>query len=184
MDDIKRQMQKRFEQQANSAGWRAHLPPIAETETPVPVWLYSVNPKKGPRLFGQLSLNAYREGVLSSAALQQPVERAPWDVLNSALALYDAANGPADDLELRAQLFAALITYARCTRSWEIKPDLNKIPGLHFVVVDWQDKKGTYILRPVMAVGAGVLPMEELSVMVMAALDLHLAKHPEEAPVL
>lgn len=183
MDDIKRQIQKRFEQQANAAGWRAHLPPISETETLVPIWLYSVNPISGPRIFGQLSLKGYRD-VKDNRANLRVNGREPWDVLNAAIVEFDAGKEKILDTEFQRQFLATVLHYARCTSSWKRMPNISEVPGLHIVVVDWQDKKRTHLLRAVMAVQGEPLGMEQLSAIVAVTLDVHLTQNPDEAPML
>jgi hypothetical protein len=180
MDDIKRQMQKRFEQTAKAAGWQAHLPPESASETAVPVWLYSVNANTGPRLFAQLYLSAYRDGGYKG---EIPRGVKPCDVFAAAVAEYDALNNPAPPIEMQQQLIAAQLHYAKTTRTWGMLPPLNQAPGLHFVVFDWLDKKGVRQMRPAAAVGAQPLSPEALSEMYVKILAMHLANTPEEGPV-
>jgi hypothetical protein len=63
-------------------------------------------------------------------------------------------------------------------------PNISEVPGLHIVVVDWQDKKRTHLLRAAMAVQGEPLGMEQLSAIVAVTLDVHLTQNPDEAPVL
>ncbi|MGF6281900.1 hypothetical protein ABH908_000067 [Pseudomonas frederiksbergensis] len=181
MDDIKRQTLKRFEQLANAAGWQAHLPPPNEAETAVPVWLYSVSPNSGPRLFSQLFLSAYR-GKLPFD-IPNTKGFSPCDIYGAAIAQFDAEKDPARKIGLHQMLVAAQLHYARSTRTWESLPALNLVPGLHFVVFDWLDKKGVRHYRPGAAIGAEPLSIEILSDMFVTVLGMHLAKNPNEGPV-
>lgn len=182
MDDIQRQTLKRFEQVANAAGWQAHLPPPDASETAVPVWLYSVNPNSGPRLFSQLFLSAYRNGAFPGEIPKGPGFK-PHDVYDAAIVEFDAVKDPVRRIELHQQLVAAQLHYARSTRTWELLPPINTVPGLHFVVFDWLDKNGVRVFRPAAALGAKPLSTEELSGLFVTVLSMHLAKHPHEGPV-
>lgn len=182
MDDIKRQTMKRFEQMANAAGWQAHLPPPDAAETAVPMWLYSINANSGPRLFSQLFLSAYRDGKLPFE-IPKGKGLQPFDIYGAAIAEFDGENDPTRQCDLHQMLVATQLHYARSTRTWEALPPLNQVPGLHFVVFDWLDKKGVRHMRPGAAVGAQPLSIEALSDMFVVALDMHLARYPEEGPV-
>ncbi|MGE8063784.1 hypothetical protein [Pseudomonas sp. NPDC089569] len=182
MDDIKRQTQKRFEQLANAAGWQAHLPPPEAAETAVPVWLYSVSHDSGPRLFSQLYLSAYRDGKFPFEIPKGPGFE-PWDIYAGAIAEFDAIKDPASKIDLHQHMIAAQLLYARSTRTWEALPPLNSVPGLHFVVFDWLDKKGVRHMRPAAATGVQPLSIEALCEMFFLALNLHLARNPHEGPV-
>ncbi len=181
MDDIKRQTMKRFEQLANAAGWQAHLPPQDAAEAAVPVWLYSVNPNIGPRIFSQLFLSAYRGNVPFEFPKGPGFE--PWDILGSAIAEFDKKKNPSTQIESHQMLVASLLHYARSTRTWAALPAINTVPGLHFVVFDWVDKKGVRHMRPMAAIGAQPLSIEALSEMFVEALNVHLARNPHEGPV-
>ncbi|MDF9779033.1 hypothetical protein [Pseudomonas baetica] len=182
MDDIKRQTLKRFEQLANAAGWQAHLPPPNAAETTVPVWLYSVSPNSGPRFFSQLYLSAYRGGKLPFEIPKGPGFK-PWDIYCRAIAEFDMEKNPARQIELHQQMVAVLLHYARNTQTWAALPPLDQVPGLHFVVFDWLDKKGVRQMRPMAVISAQPLSIEELSDMFVLVLDVHLARNPHEGPV-
>jgi hypothetical protein len=179
MDDIKRQTLKRFEQLANAAGWQAHLPPQDAAEAAVPVWLYSVS-SKGPRLFSQLFLSAYRGNLPFEFPKGPGFE--PWNILGSAIAEFDKKN-PATQTESHQMLVASLLHYARSTRTWAALPPINTVPGLHFVVFDWVDKKRVRHMRPMAKIASQPLSIETLSEMFVDALNVHLARNPHEGPV-
>lgn len=184
MDKIREAMRKRIEAGLEKSGWQVtEDQPHIDT---VRCWFYSMNLVSGVRLIGAASQELYRsaltgKGIIAEANGKHPGVH-PADQYLGAVSSFDSSPDQ-QTLEARGNLLGYLAGYARTTKTWQIAPPLNEVPGIHFIAIEWEAKNGIRVLRPAMAIAAEPLPPAKIVELASMQLAMHLDRCPQEAPI-
>lgn len=183
MDKVREAMRKRIEAGLDKSGWK-----VTEDQPHIDrvrCWFYSMNLVSGVRLIGAASQELYRsaqtgKGIIAEANGKHPGVH-PADQYLAAVSSFDSSLDQ-QTLEARGNLLGYLAGYARTTKTWQIAPPLNQVPGVHFIAIEWEAKTGIRVLRPAMAIAAQPLSPVEIVELASMQLAMHLDRSPHEAP--
>lgn len=181
-DELRRHRHRKLLGQLQAAGWKPDQEGL--DASPVRLWLYSVSLDHGPRLVMQAGAQLYRDmqsggGVIGELAKDGSV---PGDDLAAALRAHDGKAFPA--AEDRQCLGMYLAWYASSTRTWQQRPSLDEVGGVHVVVFDWASRAGHDVLRPACCSSPVAGPMNDgdLASFFGYVLAAHVRQHPQDEP--
>lgn len=180
--DLDEALRRRLEENLKGSGWGVlefHPDPSA-----VRFWLYSVNLVSGPRAGSQATAEFFRD-MQAGTGLFKTIDEAkhqPNELLGSVIFAWEEATDEVERKGLLQRLVIGLGAFARSTQTWRVMPPLAEVDGLHFVVVDWQDKNNNLIMRPILLIGEKVPPINDFIAGMAGQLALHLSHFPDGLP--
>lgn len=140
------------------------------------VWIYSFNPKKGPRSRCQLPTS-----VLKQPSIKRPDVA---DLMGHVVREFDLSSDSGTTQEQLDTLTSAAIAFAKDSEAWAMLPSHRGAPSVHLVVLDWLTAEG--IVSMLIACNGelpGPLPTDTIKRYAMDTIESHVKQFPKHKQV-